>query len=304
MYDDQATSSVLYRRDLYTKVTSGWGGSGPVMLNRAWWLDVTAAASSASFTRTLSYQWLADDTGIAGATGSTYTLTDSEESKAIAVQVGFTDDAGHGETLTSAATDAVSAAPPPITPGEPQNLELTPVAVGTNGVGIKVFWDAPSATGGSDISGYRIQWKGGNQDYPDDQETRQAFVENAPYTIDTSSPSPIEGDELTVRVTAVNGAGAGVWTEKIGWLSSHTDLELWLLMKEYSDDKQTTFPWVLETWNYLDRYEVPVEVGPTPGFGSVPLLPCVSSYTDGDDGLKECHVEKIKILQLWIRIHA
>ena len=134
---------------------------------------------------------------------------------------------------------------------EPRNLELTPVAVGTNGVGIKVSWDVPSATGGSDISGYRIQWKGSNQDYPDDQETRQAFVENGPYTIDTTSPTPIEGDELTVRVAAVNGAGAGVWTEKIGWLPSHTDLELWLLMKEYADEKQTTFPGCLRpgtTW--------------------------------------------------------
>ena len=244
------------------------------------------------------YQWLADDADITGATNATYTLAAEDEGKAIKVQVSFTDDAGNEETLTSVATDAVMTAPQSTTPGEPQNLELTPVAVGTNGVGIKVFWDAPSATGGSDISGYRIQWKGGNQDYPDDQETRQAFVEAAPYTIDTTSPTPIEGDELTVRVAAVNGAGAGVWTEKVGWLPSHTDLELWLLMKEYADEKQTTFPWVLETWNYLDRYEVPVEVGPTPGLGSVPLLPCVSSYTDGDDGLKECHVEKFKILQI------
>ena len=240
------------------------------------------------------YQWLADDAAIEGATGYTYTLSDTDEGKAIKVQVSFTDDEGNAETLTSAGT----AVPPSTTPGEPQNLELTPVAVGTNGVGIKVFWDAPSATGGSDISGYRIQWKGGSQDYPDDQETRQAFVENAPYTIDTTSPTPIEGDELTVRIAAVSGAGAGVWTEKIGWLPSHTDLELWLLMKEYADAKQTTFPWVLETWKYLDRYEVPVEVGPTPGFGSVIFLPCGSPYTNGDDGLKECHVEKFKILQI------
>ena len=241
------------------------------------------------------YQWLADDAAIEGATGYTYTLSDTDEGKAIKVQVSFTDDEGNAETLTSAGT----AVPPSTTPGEPQNLELTPVAVGTNGVGIKVFWDAPSATGGSDISGYRIQWKGGSQDYPDDQETRQAFVENAPYTIDTTSPTPIEGDELTVRIAAVNGAGAGVWTEKVGWLpENNTDLELWLLMKEYADAKQTTFPWVLETWNYLDRYEVPVEVGPTPGFGSVILLPCGSPYTNGDDGLKECHVEKFKILQI------
>ena len=243
------------------------------------------------------YQWLADDTEIAGVTNSTYTVAAADEGKAIKVRVSFTDDAGNQETLTSAATDAVTAAPPSITPGEPQNLELTPVAVGTTGVGIKVFWDTPSATGGSDISGYRIEWKGGNQDYPDDQETRQAFVENAPYTIDTTSPTPIEGDELTVRVTAVNGAGAGVWTERTGWLPSHTDLELWLLMKEYADEKQTTFPWVLETWNYLDRHEVPVEVNPN-SRSSYHSRPCVRSYTDGDDGLKECHTEKIIIRQI------
>ena len=51
---------------------------------------------------TFSYQWLADDAEIPGATGSTYTLTDSEESKAITVQVSFTDDADNQETLTSA----------------------------------------------------------------------------------------------------------------------------------------------------------------------------------------------------------
>ena len=87
------------------------------------------------------YQWLADDSDISGATNATYTLVAADEGKAVKVRVSFTDDAGNEETLTSAATDAVSAAPPPITPGEPQNLELTPVAVGTNGVGIKVFWD-------------------------------------------------------------------------------------------------------------------------------------------------------------------
>ena len=57
------------------------------------------------------YQWLADDAEIGGATGLTYTLTDSEESKAITARVSFTDDAGNEETLTSAATGAVDARP-------------------------------------------------------------------------------------------------------------------------------------------------------------------------------------------------
>ena len=58
-----------------------------------------------------TYQWLADDADIAGATGSTYTLVAEDEGKAIKVQVSFTDDADNEETLTSGATDTVEAAP-------------------------------------------------------------------------------------------------------------------------------------------------------------------------------------------------
>ena len=58
-----------------------------------------------------SYQWQADDGDIAGATAATYTLAVAEQGKAIKVRVSFDDDAGNGETLTSAATAAVAAAP-------------------------------------------------------------------------------------------------------------------------------------------------------------------------------------------------
>ena len=71
-----------------------------------------------------SYQWLADDADIAGATGTTYTLTDADQGKAIKVRVSFDDDAGNEEALTSAATAAVAAAPPPLTArfeGEPSS---------------------------------------------------------------------------------------------------------------------------------------------------------------------------------------
>ncbi len=64
---------------------------------------------NASFT----YQWLADDADISGATGSSYTPVAADEGKAIKVTVSFTDDAGNAETLTSAATTAV--AKPPLT---------------------------------------------------------------------------------------------------------------------------------------------------------------------------------------------
>ena len=60
---------------------------------------------------TFSYQWLADDTDISGATGNTYTLADADEGKAIKVRVSFADDAGNDEALTSAATTVVESKP-------------------------------------------------------------------------------------------------------------------------------------------------------------------------------------------------
>ena len=56
---------------------------------------------------TYSYQWLADDTEIDGATSSTYTVQTSDNGKVIKVRVTFTDDAGNDESLTSAGTSAV-----------------------------------------------------------------------------------------------------------------------------------------------------------------------------------------------------
>ena len=67
-----------------------------------------------------SYQWISNDGGadseIGGATSSTYTLDSGDLGKTIKVRVSFTDDRGHGEELTSAATDAVAGLPlPPLT---------------------------------------------------------------------------------------------------------------------------------------------------------------------------------------------
>lgn len=68
---------------------------------------------------TFSYQWVSNDgttdSDISGATNSTYTLVAAEEGKTIKVRVSFADDGGNDETLTSAATAAVAAAPTPLT---------------------------------------------------------------------------------------------------------------------------------------------------------------------------------------------
>ena len=53
----------------------------------------------------------AHETNIASATASTYTLVAADLGTTIKVTVSFTDDASNAETLTSAATAAVSAVP-------------------------------------------------------------------------------------------------------------------------------------------------------------------------------------------------
>ena len=64
-----------------------------------------------------SYQWIRNGTGrrtptIQDARDSTYVLDADDEGTTIKVRVTFTDDRGHGETLTSSATDAVAGLPP------------------------------------------------------------------------------------------------------------------------------------------------------------------------------------------------
>ena len=53
------------------------------------------------------YQWFADGIAINGATGATYTPTPADKGKNITVSVGYTDQAGHAESVTSTPTDLV-----------------------------------------------------------------------------------------------------------------------------------------------------------------------------------------------------
>ena len=109
-----------------------------------------------------SYQWIAGGADIDGTTGSTYTLTYSQQGQTIQVRVSFTDDANNQETLTSEATVAVTPAPnrdatgAPTISGTPQvNQTLTADtsaisdADGLNNVSYNYQWLAD----GSDING-------------------------------------------------------------------------------------------------------------------------------------------------------
>ena len=141
------------------------------------------------------YQWIAGGSDINGATSSTYTLTASEQGKTIKVRVSFTDDADNEETLTSADTDTVAATKP----GVPGHLNVFP----HDAEALDVYWEAPASDGGSDITGYKVQWK----ESADSWETpADVSEETASGTIHTIT-GLTDGVEYSVRVLATNGVG-------------------------------------------------------------------------------------------------
>ena len=154
---------------------------------------LTASTSGISDTDGLtnvsySYQWLADDTEIAGATSSTYTLQASDNGKAIKVRVTFTDDEGNDETLTSEATATVEAAPNNSATG-------TPAITGTAQVGETLTADTSGiadADGLANVS-YSYQWisNDGNSD------TDITGATSSSYTLVAND----EGNTIKVRVS-------------------------------------------------------------------------------------------------------
>ena len=136
-----------------------------------------------------SYQWLADDTDVDGATDSTYTLTDAEQGKTVKVKVSFTDDAENEETLTSVATAAVAAKA-----NSPATGLLT--ITGTAQVGETLTADTSAiedADGLEDVS-YEYQWIAGGTDI--DGAT------DSTYTLADAD----EGKTIQVKVTLTDDA--------------------------------------------------------------------------------------------------
>ena len=169
--------------------------SGTVQVGETLTADVSGIADADGLTNAIfTYQWLADDADIPGATGSSYILADTDEGKAITVSVSFTDDAGNEETITSATTDAVVAKP---------NAPATgaPAVTGTAQVGETLTADT---SGISDEDGltdtiFSYQWiaNDGSVD-----------ADIAGATDDTYTPAEAdEGGAISVRVSFTDDRG-------------------------------------------------------------------------------------------------
>ena len=156
-----------------------------------------------------SYQWMADDVDISGATDASYTLAEAVESTAISVMVSFSDDAGNAEILTSAATAAVAMA-------QPQERDITGLTLTSEEPGtLTATWDAPTPI----PNGYYIKW-----DYIKwDNESAQSFTA---YTTDSSHTFTDlrQGQVHEVRVRARYERRDGPWSANesitVAWYSA------------------------------------------------------------------------------------
>ena len=151
-----------------------------------------------------SYQWLADDANIAGATNSSYTLTSGEQGQAIEVRVSFADDGGNQETLTSEPTAAVLAVEPADPPPAPTNL----TAVVDNG-NIVLNWQAPSD---DSITGYQVLRRRPTQG----EKTLLVYVADTSSTATTYTDTNVKaGIRHVYRVKAINAAGLSRWSNYV-----------------------------------------------------------------------------------------
>ena len=159
--------------------------SGTPQVDQTLTVDTSPIADEDGLTNvSYSYQWIAGESDIDGATGSTYTLTYSEQGQTVQVRASFTDDRNNAETLTSVATVAVAAA---------ANREATgaPTLSGTSQVGETLTVDtSPIADedGLTSVS-YRYQWITGGSDI--------GGATGSTYTLTASE----QGQTIQVRVT-------------------------------------------------------------------------------------------------------
>ena len=190
--------------------------SGMAQVGETLTADTSGIADADGLTNdSFTYQWLADDSEIAIATGPTYTLVEAELGKTVKVRVGFTDGAGNEESVTSAPTAAVSAKLPP-----PDNVR----AVTQKSGAVQLTWDAPD---GATVTGYRIERSRADENRGGQQRSDGRPRDNHTLVEDTGSAdtgytdeSAERGVEYEYRVSARNEAGTG---EASGWVRAEPE---------------------------------------------------------------------------------
>ena len=102
-------------------------------------------------------------------------------------------------------------ASPPTTPGAPRYLRVVPQSAGS----LWAVWRAPTSDGGSEVTGYKVQWKKAPDSWKDPDAVSE--IGTAPtdaLLISESITGLIEGVDYSVRVIASNDVGPGSPSEE------------------------------------------------------------------------------------------
>ena len=203
--DVEATIS---EADINTQATGQPTITGTALVGETLTADDSGIADGDGLTNVVfSYQWVRNDrtadTYIAEAIGVAYTLVSEDEGKTIKVEVSFTDEAGNEEMRTSEPTNPVAAAAVAAAlPTKPLNLTVTR---GSQIEELDASWQTPASDGGSDITGYRVQWKEAADSWDTPEDVSEETVTGTTHTIHGLT----EGVEYAVRVMATNQVGEG-----------------------------------------------------------------------------------------------
>ena len=191
-----------------TKATGAPVITGVAQVGETLTVDTSGIADSDGLVNvSYSYQWFSNDGTMIRShwrnTASTYTLVDADKGRTIQVHVYFTDDAGFEEKLTSAATVTVTAT----TPEAPRSVDVEPAGTGR----LSLSWQEPASNGGSEISGYTVEWKKAADSWDTDEDVSKATATGTTHTI-TGLTLDVE---YAVRVIAINDAGDGPASDEV-----------------------------------------------------------------------------------------
>ena len=213
---------------------------GPLRVGGVLRVDTSSIEDPDGLTRrSFTYTWLADDDLVepgaylrALSSVNEYQLAPYDVGMTIKVQVHFDDDKGNDESIDVQATSTVAAvAPDPpgdlsASLGDPGELDLswsTP-AVCDFSLVFDCWLDLDRtfsvADGGSEITGYTVQWKLASGSWSVASHVSEAEVTTTSYTVNGLSAS----STYTVRVLARNAVGSGTPSTEV--TVSSTDLNV------------------------------------------------------------------------------
>ena len=202
-YEETLTSAAteaVMAADLNAPATGAPTISGTAQVGETLTADTSGIADSDGLDNvSYSYQWVVNDgttdTDISGETDAAYTLVADDKGKTIKVKVTFTDDAGTDESLTSAATVAVSFAVQPQTANSPATGE--PTISGTAQVGETLTADTSGIADDDGLENVTFTYRW----LADDTAVQGAT--NATYTLVEAD----EGQTIKVEASFTDDAG-------------------------------------------------------------------------------------------------